>query len=118
MVCSGVSLAFLILLGLPTFGISFFFSIPLGIAGLVCGLLGRQKVDRGETTQGRDMAQAGFVLGIVSLVLHALAIVVALALIGLLIEAFDNIDLPDPDQAPDQTTPSVLRVLVGEAFLT
>lgn len=113
MICSGASLGLLVLLGLPTFGISFFFSVPLGIAGLVCGVLGRQKVDRGEMSQGRDMAQAGFVLALVSLVLHALAIVVALALIGLLIEALDHIDVPDPDQGPDQTTPSALRALLG-----
>ena len=39
-------------------------------------MLGRQKADRGEGG-GRNMAQAAFVLGIVSLVLHVVAVILA-----------------------------------------
>ena len=91
----------MLIVGTPfTFGFSMLLSAPLAIAGLVCGVLGRQKADRGEGG-GRNMAQAAFVLGIVSLVLHVVAVVIGIALIALLIESLEDLDVPEPDQAPD-----------------
>jgi hypothetical protein len=94
------SLAVLIV-GTPfTFGFSLLFSGPLAIAGLVCGILAKQKADRGEAG-GRNMAQAAFVLGIVSLVLHVVAVILGVALIALIIESLDDLDVPEPDKGPD-----------------
>ena len=90
-----------------TLGISMIVSGPLAIAGLVCGLIGRQKVDGGEIITGRGMAQAAFVVGIISLVLHALAVVVGVILLGLLLNAIDGFELPEPDAVPDDTGPAV-----------
>ena len=94
------SLAVLVV-GTPfTFGFSMLLSGPLAIAGLVCGLIGKQKADRGEAG-ARNMAQAGFVLGMVSLVLHVVAVVLGVALIVLLIEALEDFDVPEPDAGPE-----------------
>lgn len=90
-----------LIVGAPfTFGFSMLLSGPLAIAGLVCGLVGRQKADRGEAG-GRSMAQAAFVLGIVSLVLHVVAVILGVALVALLIESLDDFDVPEPDSGPD-----------------
>ena len=90
-----------LIVGTPfTFGFSMLLSGPLAIAGLVCGVIAKQKADRGEAG-GRSMAQAAFVLGIVSLVLHVVAVILGVALIALLIESIDDFDVPEPDQAPD-----------------
>ena len=83
-----------------TFGLSMVLSGPLAIAGLVCGVIGRQKADRGEAG-GRSLAQAAFVLGIVSLVLHVIAVVLGVALIALLIDSLEDFDVPEPDRGPD-----------------
>lgn len=99
--CLSLGSLVVLIVGAPfTFGFSMLLSGPLAIAGLVCGLLGRQKADRGEAG-GRSMAQAAFVLGIVSLVLHVVAVVLGVALIALLIESIDDLDVPEPDQGPD-----------------
>ena len=91
----------MLVVGTPfTFGFSMLLSGPLAIAGLVCGVIAKQKADRGEAG-GRSMAQAAFVLGIVSLVLHVVAVILGVALIALLIESIDDFDVPEPDQAPD-----------------
>ena len=102
LVCSIASVAMLFLLVLFTFGLSMLLSGPLAIAGLVCGLVGRQKVDRGELATGRGMAQAAFVVGIISLAMHALAV-----LIGILIESLGDIDIPEPDPPPTEPAPPV-----------
>ena len=57
-------------------------------------MIAKQKADRGEAG-GRSMAQAAFVLGIVSLVLHVVAVILGVALIALLIESIDDFDVPD-----------------------
>ena len=99
--CLSLSSLAVLIVGTPfTFGFSMFLSGPLAIAGLVCGLIARQKADRGEAG-GRSMAQAAFVLGIVSLVLHVVAVVLGVALIAVLIESIDDFDVPEPDQGPD-----------------
>jgi hypothetical protein len=52
------------------------------IAGAIVSRNGRRKVDRGETRQNRDLASWGFWLGIVGIVLSALAIAGWVALIA------------------------------------
>ena len=99
--CLSLSSLGVLFVGTPfTFGLSMLLSGPLAIAGLVCGVIGRQKADRGEAG-GRSMAQAAFVLGIVSLVLHVVAVILGVALIALLIDSLEDFDVPEPDQAPD-----------------
>ena len=99
--CLSLASLAVLVVGTPfTFGFSMFLSGPLAIAGLVCGVIAKQKADRGEAG-GRSMAQAAFVLGIVSLVLHVVAVILGVALIALLIESIDDFDVPEPDQAPD-----------------
>ncbi len=99
--CLSIASLAVLVVGTPfTFGFSMLLSGPLAIAGLVCGVVAKQKADRGEAG-GRSMAQAAFVLGIVSLVLHVVAVVLGVALIALLIESIDDFDVPEPDQGPD-----------------
>jgi len=107
LVCSISSVAGLFVFAPFTLGFSMIASGPLAIAGLVCGLIGRQKVDAGELATGRGMAQTAFVVGIVSLVLHALAVVVGVILLGLLLDAIDGFEIPGPDSVPDETGPAV-----------
>jgi hypothetical protein len=56
-------------------GLSTIISLGLSIAGIVYSRKGKAKVDRGETTKQRGLAQAGFIIGIVSTVLSLLATV-------------------------------------------
>jgi hypothetical protein len=57
------------------FGLFFVFNLPPSIAAWVIGARAKERVDRGETTEGRSEAQAGVVLGIVGTVLGILAVV-------------------------------------------
>jgi len=57
-------------------GLSSIVSIGCSVLGIVYSLKGKRKVDAGETTRNRGLAQAGFIVGIVSLVLAALATVI------------------------------------------
>lgn len=90
-----------VLLLLVTIGFFWFLSLPLSVAGLVCGLLGKQKVDRGELPGGRGISQAGFVVGIVGVALHLLAAILFVALLGLLFEAADDIDFEERPKRRD-----------------
>jgi hypothetical protein len=56
-------------------GLSTVVSLGCAIAGIVCSRNGRKKVDAGETPKHRGLAQAGFIIGWVSLVLSILATV-------------------------------------------
>ena len=95
--CCSLSSLVLLVIGVPfTVGFSMLLSGPLGIAGVVCGLLGRQKADRGEAG-GRGMAQAAFVTGIVSLVLHLVVVIAGIVLIVLAVDWLKDFDLPAPD---------------------
>ena len=52
-------------------GLAFLASIPCSIVGMVFGARGKRAVDEGRATQHRRYAQAGFVSGLVSLILAA-----------------------------------------------
>jgi hypothetical protein len=54
-------------------GLSSILSVGCAIAGIICGRNGKRKVDRGETPKHRGLAQAGFIIGWVSLALSILA---------------------------------------------
>jgi len=54
-------------------GLATLISIGCAIAGIVYSRKGKQKVDEGHTSRNRGLAQAGFVIGIISLVLSVLA---------------------------------------------
>ena len=57
-------------------GISSIVSIGCSIAAIVYARKGKAKVERGETQKNRGLAQAGFIVGIVGLVLAVLATIV------------------------------------------
>jgi hypothetical protein len=57
-------------------GISSIVSIGCSIAAIIYARKGKAKVERGETQKNRGLAQAGFVIGIVGLVLAVLATLV------------------------------------------
>jgi hypothetical protein len=54
-------------------GLSSVISVGCAVAGLIYSRKGKQKVAAGETTKNSGLAQAGFIISIVSLVLSALA---------------------------------------------
>jgi hypothetical protein len=97
LICSilgGLGLLFIVM----SFGFFFFIglvSLPLSIAGMVCGLLGRQRVDRGELSEGRGISQAAFIVGLVSLALHLIGLVLGIVLVGSLIELFGEMDFDE-----------------------
>jgi hypothetical protein len=57
-------------------GLSSLLSVACAIAGIIYSRKGKQKVASGETTKSAGLAQAGFIIGIVSLVLAVLATLV------------------------------------------
>jgi hypothetical protein len=54
-------------------GLSTIISIGCAIVGIICSRNGKRKVDAGETPKHRGLAQAGFIIGWVSLALSILA---------------------------------------------
>jgi hypothetical protein len=56
-----------------TFGLSSIVSLGCAIAGLVYSRKGKQKVERGETTKHAGLANAGWIISIVGVILAALA---------------------------------------------
>ena len=59
-----------------SFGVSSIVSVGCAIAGIIYSRKGKQKVESGQTTKHAGLAQAGFVISIVSLVLSVLATLV------------------------------------------
>jgi hypothetical protein len=54
-------------------GLSSIVSLACAVAGLIYSRKGKQRVDAGETSKNRSLAQAGYVISIVGLVLSVLA---------------------------------------------
>jgi hypothetical protein len=73
-------------------GLSSIVSIGCAIAGIVCSRNGRRKVDVGETPKHRGLAQAGFIIGWVSLALAVLATIawIVLIVVGVTAEDLDG----------------------------
>lgn len=69
---------------LPSFGALFFLSLPLGIAAIVLGVIGKRKVDRRVAARHGRSAKAGLVLGAIGTVLSLLVILLlALGVAGI-----------------------------------
>jgi hypothetical protein len=62
-------------------GLSSVVSVGCSIAGIVYSRNGKRKVEAGETTRNAGLAQAGFIVGIVSLCLAALATLIWIAVL-------------------------------------
>ncbi len=77
-------------------GLSTVVSLGCAIAGIICGRNGKRKVDAGETPKHRGLAQAGYIIGWVSL---ALSILATIAWIIVLIVAIN-----DPSSFDDSNT--------------
>lgn len=75
-------------------GLSTIVSLGCAIAGIVCSRNGKKKVEAGETPKHRGLAQAGFIIGWVSLALSLLAIIGWILVIAL--AANDNSSNDDP----------------------
>jgi len=58
-----------------SFGLSSIVSVGCAITGIVCSRNGKRKVERGETPRHKGLAQAGYIVGWVGLVLSILATV-------------------------------------------
>ena len=88
-------------------GLSTIVSLGCAIAGIVCSRNGKQKVDAGETPKHRGLAQAGFIIGWVSLALSVLATIGWILVIAL--AANDNSSNDDPFN----TVSAVMQVIGG-----
>ena len=75
-------------------GLSTIVSLGCAIAGIVCSRNGKKKVEAGETPKHRGLAQAGFIIGWVSLALSLLATIGWILVIAL--AASDNGSNDDP----------------------
>jgi hypothetical protein len=62
-------------------GLSTLFWVGLSIAGMVLGRKGVRRVDAGETPKNRSLGQAGFWIGLVSLVFSVIATAIWLAIL-------------------------------------
>jgi hypothetical protein len=91
-VFSLVSLGLLII----SAGLSSIVSLGCAVVGIVCSRNGKRKVDAGETPKHRGLAQAGFIIGWVSLVLSILA-TIGWILFIVLAAAYEDFDQDDSD---------------------
>ncbi|MEA2330795.1 MAG: hypothetical protein QOH58_933 [Thermoleophilaceae bacterium] len=84
-------------------GLSSIVSIACSIFGIVYSRKGRRRVSAGETTKNAGLAQAGFIIGIVSLVLSVLATIFWI-LIAVLVATDDEFRRDFEDQLDDRNT--------------
>jgi len=75
-------------------GFSSIISIGCAIAGIICSRNGKRKVDAGESPKHRGLAQAGFIIGWVSLALSTLATIAWIVIFA--IAASDSSGSSDP----------------------
>jgi hypothetical protein len=97
-------------------GLSSLISVGCSIFGIVSSRKGKKKVERGETTKNAGLAQAGFIVGIVSLCLAVLATLIWTAV---LIAAVSDEEFRD-DLEREFDNSETIRALVriGVALLT
>jgi hypothetical protein len=62
-------------------GLSSIVSVGLSIAGMILGRQGVKRVDAGETPKHRSLGQAGFWIGLVSLILSVIATAIWVAVL-------------------------------------
>ena len=70
-----LGIAGLVLFFASGFGLVFILNLPCSILAWMFGVTGMRRVDSGETTARRGMAQAGMLLGVIGTVIGGLAIV-------------------------------------------
>ena len=70
-----LGIAGLVLFLVAGFGLLFILNLPCSVLAWILGVQAKRKVDRGETTERRGMAQAGIALGIIGTVVGGLAII-------------------------------------------
>jgi hypothetical protein len=92
-------------------GVSSLISVGCSISGIVYSRKGKKKVEKGETTKNAGLAQAGFVVGIVSLCLAVLATLIWTAV---LIAAVSDEDFRD-DLEREFDNSETIRALVRVA---
>jgi hypothetical protein len=103
-----------------TGGLSSIVSIVCSTFGIVQSRKGKKRVESGETTRNAGLAQAGFIIGIVSLTLSVVA-TLAWALIAVLLATDEQFRDDFEDELDDgNTVTALLRVaaLGGRAFLS
>jgi hypothetical protein len=109
--CSVIGLALLFF----TAGLSTIVSLILGIVAVPYSRKGKRNVEEGRTTKHRDLAKAGYVIGIVTIVLSLLA-TAAWALIFALVD-WDEIDESDGGPSGGDSVRAALRLAAGLARL-
>jgi hypothetical protein len=94
-------------------GLSSLISVGCSIFGIVYSRKGKKKVERGETTKNAGLAQAGFIVGIVSLCLAVLATLIWTAV--LIAAATDESFRDDLEREFDnsETVRALVRVAVA-----
>lgn len=102
--CSGAALL------LFSSGLASPVTLILGILGIVFGRKGKRKIDSGETVRHRSLAQAGFIIGIVAVVLSILALCfwAAIIVIAIVSESSDG-GSTDPDFFETELAEALLR---------
>jgi hypothetical protein len=100
-------------------GISSIVSMGCAIFGIVQSRKGTRKVESGETTRNAGLAKAGFIIGIVALVLSVIA-TVAWILIVVLIATDEEFRQDFEDEFDDNNSITALRIVgtAARALLT
>jgi hypothetical protein len=98
-------------------GLSSVISVGCSIFGIVYSLKGKRKVEAGETTRNRGLAQAGFVIGIVSLVLAVIATIVWIIVVVALATDDDFRRDFEDELDDDNTITAAVRVVSAAARL-
>jgi hypothetical protein len=96
-------------------GISSLISVGCSIFGIVYSLKGKRRVEAGETTRNRGLAQAGFVIGIVSLVLSVIATVIWTIVIVMLATDEDFRQDFEDELDEDNTITALVRIVAAAA---
>jgi hypothetical protein len=99
-------------------GISSIVSVGCAIFGIVQSRKGTRRVESGETTRNAGLAKAGFIIGIVALVLSVIA-TAAWILIVVLIATDEEFREDFEDELDNSNTITALRIVgtVGRALL-
>jgi hypothetical protein len=102
-----------------TGGISSIVSLTCAVFGIVQSRRGKRRVQSGETTRNAGLAQAGFIIGIVALVLAVIA-TLAWILIVVLIATDDEFRRDFENEFDDSNTITALRIVgtAGRALLS
>jgi hypothetical protein len=105
-------------LGLSGAGLLVFFAgfsapitLVLGILAIVYGRKGKRRVESGETAKHRGLAQAGLIVGLVTVVLSLLA-AVGWTLFFIFV---DNLDLENLENPDGPGNPDGFQAVVGAA---